>query len=173
MEETDIQNPDDIVITDTYQWYEPGYRYPVLETINSYRKQDEESIPLRQASYIYHPAEQRLFSFDEANEKVLAKKEKSKSTNKTNIAVEAFELTLTAYPNPVVDKLNLDLVYPAGETTRLSLFSLEGKELYRLEADPDHSTLNTRIDMQDYVKGSYIVKVSSGDKHITEKIVKH
>jgi hypothetical protein len=67
------QNPD-LIITDTYQWYGEGYRYPVFETIESYRKINENLFTLRQESYFYHPADQTYsLPEDTANIAVLEK----------------------------------------------------------------------------------------------------
>jgi len=65
----------EILTTDTYQWYEEGYRYPVFETIETYREGSPERLLLSRDAYFYHPAEQAYLPEDAANQVVLERKQ--------------------------------------------------------------------------------------------------
>ena len=53
-------------VTDTYRWYAPGYRYPVLETVTKTWPRHK---TLRDAAYYCPPSEQELLA-DEENEQI-------------------------------------------------------------------------------------------------------
>ena len=72
-------NPDEVITTDTYRWYEEGYRYPVFETIQSYRTEKNKSIPILEVSYFYAPYKQGFLKKDPANEKIKNDKKKNNS----------------------------------------------------------------------------------------------
>jgi hypothetical protein len=69
------------------------------------------------------------------------------------------------YPNPVIDVLNIQL---SGNTSDVSIFNLEGKQLYKLHT----GNQKVEIDMSAFKKGMYILKITSKDEGITEKLIK-
>ena len=180
LEDKEIKKDDELIVTDTYQWYKEGYRYPVFETIDCNRIENEEKTPLRQESYIYYPADQRFYINDQLNEKLLADKEKqkknekqnSKKENKRGALSDAFEISLNCYPNPVKDELHIELTSDSEQKAKIILYSIDGKEMQRIETDNENVIFETTIDMSNYEKGNYLLRVISGKKQVTEKIVK-
>ena len=61
--------------TDCYRWYCMGYRYPVMETVVTYRQEGEEQSLIRDATYLYLPVMQMELEEDVANEVLLAQLE--------------------------------------------------------------------------------------------------
>ena len=70
---------------------------------------------------------------------------------------------LSVFPNPTNDIINVELENCNGEIN-LDLYDLSGKLL--------HSTNKKSIDIQEYTKGIYILKVAYGDRVQKVKIIK-
>ena len=70
---------------------------------------------------------------------------------------------LSVFPNPTNDIINVELENYNGEIS-LDLYDLSGKLL--------HSTNKKSIDIQEYTKGIYILKVAYGDRVQKVKIIK-
>jgi hypothetical protein len=157
----------DLITTDTYRWYEEGYRYPVFETVESFRTIDGKNYPLRTESYLYRPDEQSELRADNANQTVRAERQKAKKTGH-----ESPVLSFDGYPNPVRNFLNVEISLAESCPVQLSLHDLSGKELYRLNTE---STANYRgsIDMSAWTPGNYLLKISAGGETQTKKVVKY
>ena len=61
--------------TDCYRWYCMGYRYPVLETVVTYRQEGTEQTQISSANYLYLPVMQMELEEDVPNEALLAQLE--------------------------------------------------------------------------------------------------
>ena len=61
--------------TDRYRWYCMGYRYPVMETIVTYRQEGAEQTQISSATYLYLPVMQMELEEDVPNEALLAQLE--------------------------------------------------------------------------------------------------
>lgn len=83
-----------------------------------------------------------------------------------DLATPAFDgTTFTAYPNPVKDKLNIGYTESIKDVT---VYNLLGQQLFT-------KTINAtegQIDMSNLSTGTYLIKVSSGDKVHTMKVIK-
>lgn len=73
--------------------------------------------------------------------------------------------SLTAYPNPVSDLLNLDM---DSEISKVEVFNMLGQKIDKIS----FSAGNTSLDMSGLSSGAYFVKVTSGDASKTIKVVK-
>ena len=62
--------------TDCYRWYCMGYRYPVLETVVTYRQEGTEQTQISSANYLYLPVMQMELEEDVPNEALLSKDQK-------------------------------------------------------------------------------------------------
>ena len=80
-----------------------------------------------------------------------------------------FVVSLTVFPNPTADKLNLQISNYQNERLRYQLFDLNGK----LILDGNISSVQTIIDMGTLPTAEYLVKLMDGKKKIqTFKIFK-
>jgi surface protein len=70
------------------------------------------------------------------------------------------------YPNPVKDILNIEL--PTTGSYRVTIFNTTGDIVTQKTA----SSVNTTIDMSVYNSGIYIIKITTGNRSYTGKIVK-
>ena len=156
-------------VTDTHQWYQYGFRYPVFETVSSYTKVKDDSISHEPISYVFYPSDQRKLPGDKANETIGRQQAPSSSSALSAI----IELRLNCYPSPVVDRLNVEVHYEPGQSTLLSLYSSSGALLHK--ASPDRMAngyFKTVIEMASYPKGTYLVQVQSGGQQVSQKINK-
>ncbi|GHT60562.1 hypothetical protein AGMMS50239_09750 [Bacteroidia bacterium] len=167
--------PADQIITDTYRWYEEGYRYPIFETVQSCRILKDKTLPLREATYVYVPYEQEFLRQDTENEKI--KKEKAAKS----IAQKAQEqskkediqpIAYNFYPNPVTDILNLRFNTQEGAETIVSLYELSGREVLRKTCPAENGYRQETLPVSSYPPGTYILRISCGNQYAAEQIVK-
>ncbi len=74
-------------------------------------------------------------------------------------------IELKAYPNPVVDVLNIK---SANTIDNVSVYNLLGQTI--LKVSPN--SLETQLDFSDFSKGSYLVEITVGNKKAVKKIIK-
>jgi hypothetical protein len=162
------------IITDSYRWYEEGYRYPVFETVQSRRIMGNKSLPLREATYLYVPAEQEFLKHDPENEKIKQEKNKEnkKPENSENSENEIRPIEYAIYPNPATDVLNLKLGTQSGAETTVSLYELSGREAFRKTYPAQNGYLNETYPVSDYPAGTYIIRIVCGDKYAARQIIK-
>jgi hypothetical protein len=75
---------------------------------------------------------------------------------------------VSAYPNPFMDRLQVEvnLVYGAGQTAYLNLFTINGKQvLSRKLNSPAGGPVTLELDLQDQPPGAYILEVASGKEN--------
>ena len=166
---TDSLQQADRTETDTYRWYAEGYRYPVFETVETYRNQSGERIPLWRASYFYHPEEQVYdLAEDTANRVVLEKKRRESKAlpNKGNIT------DFRSYPNPVQHLLEIEYSINRSVEVQISLFDFYGKLYYRFPVTEQSGRICRTLDMSSYPQGDYLLTLSAGNEKRSETIVK-
>ena len=78
----------------------------------------------------------------------------------------ALDNSLSVFPNPAHDVLNVSLKTPAPNSSLLRLFDATGKEVLRQEF-----VENEVLKVGHLAKGIYLVQVSIEDKEIAKKIV--
>ena len=71
-------------------------------------------------------------------------------------------------PNPVQDQLRIFLPNDTGNSYRLIISDLSGREVYRLERTGEESLLN----LQSLQKGMYLITLRSGDYAVSKRLVK-
>jgi hypothetical protein len=164
------KNPD-LVVTDTYQWYGEGYRYPVFETVESYRYVAEDSISLRQESYFYHPEDQIYFlPEDTANIAVLEKKQAEKELNALQ---EEVTPTLHCYPNPVTSQLTVEIELVKSAHIRMQMRTSTGM-LYKSQDMGffKEGACILHSNVANLPVGNYVLDIWLDEKLISEIIMK-
>jgi len=159
------------IFTDTYQWYEDGYRYPVFETVETYCNTTNGRIVLSSDAYFYHPAEQAFLPEDEANQVVLERKAAAKTAKlleKTGNII-----SLNCYPNPVKNHLTTELNLRQPANVDVTILDMNGRPLLQLPSKTNVRYFRETLDMQSYSPGYYLVKISAGKETTIEKIVKN
>jgi hypothetical protein len=167
--------PDDQIITDTYRWYEEGYRYPIFETVQSYRILKNKTLPLRETTYVYAPYEQEFLKQDPQNEKVKKEKAAKSVTQKAqeqNQKADIQPIEYNFYPNPVKDILNLKFRTQEGAETIVSLYELSGREVLRKTYPAGKNYRNETLPVNSCPPGTYILRISCGSQYAAEQIIK-
>jgi len=89
--------------------------------------------------------------------------------------VDAFakaDISLQLFPNPTKDTIRMRLRLPALEKYILSVYDLQGKQLFQKEAMPTQVQLEEMIATDNWRSGTYIVNLSIGETTITQKLIK-
>lgn len=91
---------------------------------------------------------------------------------KTELGVKSVDFKIenlvSIFPNPVKDKLNVS--FKAGVYQKLFITDLQGKSLLTSCLSP--SSISHEIDLQNFVKGIYIIKLKGVDRSEISKLVK-
>lgn len=81
--------------------------------------------------------------------------------------------TLTAYPNPTIDYLLLDLDNESLEQIEVEILDVAmGKTLFHDIFEKTEECFQTKLDMVPLPPGNYVVKIIQGNKRFTKKVVK-
>ena len=88
----------------------------------------------------------------------------------TNSIGELTNLNYVIYPNPTSGKLT---IRADGETVNLNfqLVTLEGKMLINKKLNSKQGTVNEELDLSQYAKGVYLIKLSNNKGFIIERII--
>jgi hypothetical protein len=96
------------------------------------------------------------------------------ATTHITVHVDEFELKkgeISVFPNPANEQLNVRFANAPCGLYVLELIDLNGKAVYsELHSDSDISS-NVKIDVSNYQKGTYLLRVFYGNKNSTQKIV--
>ena len=80
--------------------------------------------------------------------------------------------TLTVYPNPMVDVLNVAGKLDGEGDVTLELFDVVGAILYEKQVSSSDNVLDESVNVTGLVPGSYMLKVTQGDESKVFKVVK-
>jgi hypothetical protein len=82
-------------------------------------------------------------------------------------------VTLKVYPNPVKDKLNLDLSkLPAAGKYRIRILSMDGRTVFQDQLLPETDGRVWQTEFSGFTTGVYFMEVSAPDRFLVQKIVK-
>jgi hypothetical protein len=77
---------------------------------------------------------------------------------------------LVVYPNPAVDKLNLEFPFTEGISTKITVVNTIGQTVLEQIVSDDLST--TQLNIQSLTKGLYVVTVKNGDNTLNARFIK-
>jgi len=89
----------------------------------------------------------------------------------TSIDELAFGSNVNVFPNPVNDKLTLEINSELDEGTSISILSIQGKLIYQDLIVSKTSDYRNEIDVSDYARGMYVLKIENGTSSIQERII--
>ncbi|MGB0524875.1 MAG: T9SS type A sorting domain-containing protein, partial [Flammeovirgaceae bacterium] len=78
---------------------------------------------------------------------------------------------LSFYPNPNDGQFKLNFNLKDKGNTEISIFDLNGKEIYREQLNDFTGSYSKDVNLQSQPKGLYILKISQGDKVMSKKLV--
>jgi hypothetical protein len=76
---------------------------------------------------------------------------------------------INIYPNPTTDFINIDLETKKSENMEIELIDMLGNILYE-ENFENTSMINKNIDVTNFAKGNYIIKLTSNESQISKRI---
>ena len=161
----------EVITTDTYQWYEEGCRYPVFETVETYRGDSIERIILDRNAYYYHPAEQAYLPEDTANQAALERNRAARPAKMTE--KEGNILSFECYPNPVKGRLEIGLTLRKAVNVEVTLSDINGRLIRRFPSKTAVVRYRETLDVHALPPGWYVVAASVGNETVSEKIVKN
>ncbi|MCQ2192895.1 MAG: T9SS type A sorting domain-containing protein [Paludibacteraceae bacterium] len=89
-----------------------------------------------------------------------------------NFNVNGATESLVAYPNPVVDVLNISGVVTAGGEATIELIDVAGRVVYTASVVTTNNVMAESINMSGLASGSYVLKVTQNNEVKTFKVVK-
>ncbi len=89
----------------------------------------------------------------------------------TNDATAA-ELGLNLYPNPVSDRLTLEMELPEATELELEVFDLLGRRVKALDLGVQTGRILEGVDVQELAPATYLLRLRVGQKIVTAKFVK-
>jgi hypothetical protein len=92
----------------------------------------------------------------------------------TTVSVSDSELPIemTLYPNPVVDKVQIELALLAGAVVHVRLVDIHGREVLVESFDGEEGTNRYEVDSSSLSSGAYFMEVKVGNATKVQKVVK-
>ena len=88
------------------------------------------------------------------------------------IVAEGEPKVQNVYPNPVIDKLNIEIYSSGTGEATVSIIDMLGSEIFLLNMEIEKGLNETEMDVSQLKKGNYIYKIVSDKNVIRGKIVK-
>ncbi|AEV33082.1 PDK repeat-containing protein [Owenweeksia hongkongensis DSM 17368] len=83
----------------------------------------------------------------------------------------ATEAGIKIYPNPLTDKLNVQLPNPSGENGSIRIFNMQGKVVFQKNTEASKIVEET-ISLGHLPKGQYLIKINIGNQSYSKSISK-
>ena len=164
---------------DTYRWYLPGYRYPVLETIENTIDWKSKSVRHFFISMLYSLEEQRSLDRDSENEQVrerifLSDKKYQGCSERSGALSDMSDLfSLSCKIDPVGNRATVYAGLNRSSRMEILLANMSGSVLYHESprtVEPGYYVSD--IDYDRYSETEFIITVIIGDKRESWKIKK-
>lgn len=78
---------------------------------------------------------------------------------------------INIYPNPSTDFLNIEVLRINAKPINLQLFNSKGSLVYSQESSGSNTDYNTQIDISEFPRGLYFLRIQNGDGYQTHKVV--
>ena len=108
---------------DRYRWYCMGYRYPVMESVVTYRQEGSERMQTGSATYLYLPVMQMELAEDVPNEELLARLESGWTDGQRGQGGDGSLTTVDAALSP--DGQSLTVSYSLSSATDITFYACD------------------------------------------------
>lgn len=81
------------------------------------------------------------------------------------------EFSFGMYPNPSLDKKVTFVYENNGLNNSVAIFTIDGKQVYNTKLAQSNGFYKQTLDLNQLASGLYIVKVKSGNKTMTKKLI--
>jgi hypothetical protein len=157
-----------IFVTETFRWYEQGYRYPVFETVRSWEQhQQKRKRHEFLATAFFFPPQEQYYLQDDANLAVLDSLENANNDPWAG-------LTYNIFPNPVrTAPLNIELYLPQSATVRIQIRNTMGTILIdKNQGNYPVGICNFSLNLGNLQTNNYILDIWLNEKLISGTIIK-
>lgn len=96
----------------------------------------------------------------------------AKMINEEEIKTEAIEKTISIFPNPAENEINLNIQNVLNQEINVSIFDSNGKSIITTNYYSEESNFEQRLDISNLSSGVYIVKTTIGNEEIHKQIIK-
>jgi hypothetical protein len=154
-------------ILENYKWYSKGYRYPIFETVRSYRTNEGAESDLFGTAFFYPPQDHYYLDDDLENLSLL---DENETTNP-----DPWEgLNYNFYPNPIKNTpLNIELYLPKKAQIKLELRNQTGLLLLNENKGSfSEGVHHLTVDLPILSAGNYIMVIFLDDYRISEILMK-
>jgi hypothetical protein len=98
----------------------------------------------------------------------------STPTEQDNLTTAKFIPNINVYPNPMTDQGNIAFSMENAGKVNVQIFNLNGQLVREIsEGNLAAGNNNIQFDANDFTKGTYIIRLTTGDKVETSKFIKH
>jgi hypothetical protein len=156
------------------RWYVKGYRYPIFETVKSITDRHGEERTFFDVAFYYPPQEHYYLADDPDNlAELFGDGDYDPDNPNPDINPNPGEtFRYNFYPNPVADILTVEYYTTKSSDAEIGIYDMHGKSMF-VKCEQRQAGIHAlTIDMQNYVKGNYILRITSGEKNASEIIVK-
>lgn len=171
-----LQNDEVTWEVTTYQWYAPGYRYPLFETVQNKIIRSSGSKPHFNRSYYFPPVDQNYLSEDASNQKIRSdltlQEERLYSIHTSDKKNLSGNVNCTYdYSIGVNQTLNVNYRLDEISTVEFYLYSSNGYILWHKHlADLPSGTYAIDYDLSPLIPGTYLLAFLVNGELYTEKI---
>ena len=78
---------------------------------------------------------------------------------------------MSVYPNPALSNISLKIEHEVEKGTSIRLINIQGKEMYSNVINEDIPEYKNDIDVSNYARGVYILKIENENSSIQERII--
>ena len=156
---------------ETYRWYVKGYRYPVFETVQTFNTVNGIKTQYFSTAFFYPPREHYYLADDPDNlAELFGDGNEDPLPGLNPNPGDTFDYNF--YPNPVSNTLTVEYYIAEPADMTVCLFDMQGILLHNEQKTQQAGIHATDIDMQNYAKGSYVLKITAGETTVSEVIIK-
>lgn len=158
---------------DTYQWYLPGYRYPILETMENTVFVKDISKQHYRFSSLFSPEEQRFLNSDEENVLYRDPLYRVQNEDKNNSSNELAPISIQCDVDRVNHIATLRYNLTHEESVEILLVNISGVVLYYEPTQKKWPGFySSEIDFHNFGGNEFILSIIIGDKKESWKITK-
>jgi len=161
------------IVESIYQWYVADSCYPVFETQETRIVNENENDPVavQRSTFLYNTSGEGRFQTN-SDENQLYRTMNRVQFQYLNLHAKDLQISYQLYPNPVRDRLQVT-INPTGKVSvTISLYDMHGRLLRQLPAKEASDGYTETLDMTGLAKGSYLLRIQTGNDTVHEKIVK-
>ena len=157
-----LANDTVLLAVETYRWYAKGYRYPIFETVKSITEKQGQERDFFEVAFFYPPQEHYYLADDAENlSELFGDGEEDPTPGLKPNPGDTFSYNF--YPNPVDRVLHIEYYIDRSSNVEIGIFDMHGIRLFDNRLLSQLPGVHTSsVDMSDYARGNYVLKITTG-----------